>query len=417
MDASAIYLHGVSVDGSLHDVFFVTTTYGKTIALDADSGDTLWEYTPSNFTSWAGTAQITNSTPAADPDRQHLYAAAPDGTVQKLAITDGHVVWTTPITLLPTREKIASPLKVFGGHVIAVTGGYIGDQPPYQGHVAVLEAQSGSLLHVWNSLCSDRTGLIQPVSCQSTRSAIWGRAGAVIDPATGNIFVATGNGSYNGTTDWGDSVIELDPNATEVLGNYTPADNSSLNAGDVDLGSTSPALAGAGILAQGGKDSLIRLLGVGAIAGTAPHAGGELATVPTPSQSMLFTAQAVWRNGADTWLFAADNGATNAWTVTNGTLKPMWSHPTGGTSPIVAGGLLYVYDPNGGLHIYEPKSGTEIAILDCGGGHWNSPIVVDGRIALPEGNANQHATTGVLDIWTAPGPPRSLPPGTTRPAR
>jgi hypothetical protein len=130
---------------------------------------------------------------------------------------------------------------------------------------------------------------------------------------------------------------------------------------------------------------------------------------------MLFTAQAVWRNGTDTWLFAADNGATTAWTVSNGTLKPMWSQSTGGTSPVVAGGLLYVYDPNGGLHIYEPKSGTRIAILDCGGGHWNSPIVVDGRVALPEGNANQHATTGLLDIWTAPGPRRS--PGKTRPAR
>ncbi|HEV3330570.1 MAG TPA: PQQ-binding-like beta-propeller repeat protein [Bryobacteraceae bacterium] len=415
VDASAIYLHGVTVNGSIHDVFFLTTIYGKTIALDADSGDTLWEYTPPNFTSWAGTAQITNSTPAADPDRQYLYAAAPDGTVQKLAIADGHSVWTTPITLLPNREKIASPLKVFGGHVIAVTGGYIGDQPPYQGHVAVLDAQSGGLLQVWNSLCSDRPGLIQPASCQSTRSAIWGRAGAVIDLGTGNIFVATGNGPYNGLTDWGDSVIELDPGATEVLGNYTPADNASLDAADVDLGSTSPALAGAGILAQGGKDSLIRLLGISAIAGTAPHTGGELTTVSTPSQSMLFTAQAVWRNGTDTWLFAADNGATTAWTVSNGTLKPMWSQSTGGTSPVVAGGLLYVYDPNGGLHIYEPKSGTRIAILDCGGGHWNSPIVVDGRVALPEGNANQHATTGLLDIWTAPGPRRS--PGKTRPAR
>ncbi len=33
------------------------------------------------------------------------------------------------------------------------------------------------------------------------------------------------------------------------------------------------------------------------------------------------------------------------------------------------------------------------------GGHWNSPIVVDGRIALPEGNSNDHSTSGILDIW------------------
>jgi outer membrane protein assembly factor BamB len=402
VDASAIYLHGVAVSGLSHDVFFVTTTYGKTIAIDADSGAVLWEYRPSSFASLAGTAQITNSTPAADPDRQHIYAAAPDGTVQKLAIADGHVVWSTSITLLPASEKIASPLKIFYGRVIAVTGGYIGDAPPYQGHVAVLDAQSGSLLSVWNSLCSDRAGLIQPSSCQSTRSAIWGRAGAVIDATTGDIFVATGNGPYDGKTNWGDSLIELNPSATQILGNYTPADNSTLNNGDLDLGSTSPVLLGTGVLAQGGKDMLIRLLAISAIAGATPHTAGELQNVSTPSKSMLFTALAVWQDRGVTWMFGADNGATTAWTINNGMLNQMWSHSTAGTSPAVADGLLYVYNPNGGLNIYNPTSGTQIANLTCGGGHWNSPIVADGRIALPEGNANSHAATGVLDIWTVP---------------
>ena len=95
VDASAIYLHGVIVKGSSHDVFFVTTTYGKTIAVDANEGAILWEYTPPMYDSWAGTRQISNSTPVADPDRQHIYAAAPDGTVQKLTVSDGHALWTT----------------------------------------------------------------------------------------------------------------------------------------------------------------------------------------------------------------------------------------------------------------------------------------------------------------------------------
>src|SRR6516162_1864711 len=45
VDASAIYLHAASVHGGLHNALFVTTTYGKTIAIDADSGTILWEYT------------------------------------------------------------------------------------------------------------------------------------------------------------------------------------------------------------------------------------------------------------------------------------------------------------------------------------------------------------------------------------
>ena len=69
VDASAIYLHAVNVKGSEHDAFFVTTTYGKTIAIDANQGAVLWEYTPPKFATWVGTRQITNSTPVADPDR------------------------------------------------------------------------------------------------------------------------------------------------------------------------------------------------------------------------------------------------------------------------------------------------------------------------------------------------------------
>jgi hypothetical protein len=66
----------------------------------------------------------------------------------------------------------------------------------------------------------------------------------------------------------------------------------------------------------------------------------------------------------------------------------------------VAGSLLYVYDPGGALRIYRPASGRPIAALPAGSGHWNSPVVAGGRIVLGEGNANDHATTGVLDVWS-----------------
>jgi PQQ-like domain len=402
VDASAIYLRAVNVEGSIHDVFFVTTTYGRTIAIDANQGSVLWEYTPPGIATWVGTRQITNSTPVADPDRNHIYAAAPDGTIQKLAISDGHVLWTTPITLLPLREKIASPLREFRGHIVAVTSGYIGDRPPYQGHVAILDAHTGKVLHVWNSLCSDRRELLEPSSCPSTQSAIWGRAGAVIDAATGNIFLATGNGPYNGKTDWGDATIELNADATRMLGNVTPADNAELNSRDLDIGSTSPVLLPDGLLAQGGKDRLIRVFTIHAIAGTAPHQDKEAPTVSTPSGGMLLTAPAVWRHDGKTWMFAADAGGTAAWTVNGGKLVEVWKNGTGGTSPVIAGGLLYVYDPRGGLRLYEPTNGNQVAILESGSGHWNSPIVVNGKIALPEGNANQPADSGVLDIWSLP---------------
>src|SRR5204862_430785 len=227
--------------------------YGKTLAIDARNGAVLWRYTPANYASWAGSAQVTTATPVADPNRQFVYAAAPDGAIRKLRVADGSVVWTTAITLLPGREKIASALNYFNGRVIATTTGYIGDAPPYQGHVALLDG-----------------------------------------------------------------------------------------------------------------------------------------------------APAVLRNATGTWLFAADGGGTAAWRLSSGQLQPVWGNRNAGTSPVVVDTLLFVYDPGGGLRVYRSDTGVQLADLTCGGGHWNSPIAIDGMIALPEGRANAHATSGVLDSWRLP---------------
>lgn len=399
VDAAVIYLHGVHIKGARHDAFFATTIYGKTLAIDAATGKTLWVYTPKHYSRWAGTRQITNTTPAADPDRRYIYAAAPDGKIRKLAVANGRELWSTAVTRLPHREKIASSLKYFRGHIIAVTSGYIGDRAPYQGHVAIIAAGNGKLLHVWNSLCSNRAGLLNPSSCAQSGSAIWGRAGATIDQRTGDLFVATGNARWDGRRNWGDAVLWLNPSATRLLGNYTPADTAHLNSHDLDIGSSSPALLGGGWIAQGGKDGYIRLLSLRQMRGATPHKGGAVQKVHTPGSRMLFSALAVMHQGGATWLFAADNGGTQAWIFTHGRLASRWQNSHAGTSPTLAGGLLYIYDPHGGLRIYQPESGRQVAKLACGRGHWNSPIIADGRIALPEGNANAHQQSGILDIW------------------
>jgi glucose dehydrogenase len=402
VDASLIYLHDVQINGAAHDAYFVTTSYGKTLAVDAGNGAVLWTFTPAGYDSWSGSARITNSTPVADPARAFVYAASPDGHVQKLAVADGHLVWSTAITSLPTREKIASPLTNSRGRIIAVTGGYIGDAPTYQGHVALLDASSGQLLHTWNSLCSNQLASIAPSACGQSGSAIWGRAGAVVDSTSGNILVATGNGLWDGNTNWGDAMLVLDPDATHLLANYTPQNTDVLEQTDADLGSTSPALLDATHVAQAGKDGRIRIIDLQATAGSAPHRGGESQSIGTPGGSAMFTAMAVYRHAGTVLLIAADGGGTAAWTYGAGSLTPAWNNGNSGTSPVVAGGLLFVYDARNTVRVYDPATGNLVGSMNCGGGHWNSPIVADGRVALPEGSANSHNTSGVLDIWRLP---------------
>ena len=85
-----------------------------------------------------------------------------------------------------------------------------------------IDRGSGKIVHVWNALCSDRHELIEPSSCPASDAAIWARAGAVVEPGTGRILVATGNAPYDGKTAWGDSVLELSPDAGELVGSWTP---------------------------------------------------------------------------------------------------------------------------------------------------------------------------------------------------
>ena len=392
VDSSPIYLRGVRG----RDLFVVTTTYGRTEAVDASRGAVVWRYTPPAYASYAGTAQITNATPVADPGRKYVYAASPDGRIQKLSLTTGRPVWSTAITRDPGHEKLASALNFGNGVVYAATGGYIGDAPPYQGHVVALSPANGRTLHVWNSLCSNRSGIIQPSSCGSSDSAIWARSGPVIVPGTGQVLVATGNGPWNGRTDWGDSVLLLSP-TLKLQRNWTPANQAQLNAGDVDLGSTAPALLSGGLAVQGGKDGLLRLLRLARLSGRLGATGGELQTVRLPGPTDLFGAPAVWRGS---WIFVANGAGTQAWRLVGGRLRPAWENGTPGTSPVVAGGLVYIYDLSaGGLNVYVPTSGRKVATLPSGTGHWQSPIVTDGRIALPEGNANDHRESGILDIY------------------
>ncbi|HWF23999.1 MAG TPA: PQQ-binding-like beta-propeller repeat protein [Solirubrobacteraceae bacterium] len=422
VDSSPIELAGLRVHGRTRDVIVVTTTYGRTLALDAATGATLWAYTPSDIASYQGSAQITTATPIADPDRRYVYSATPDGFVHKLSLLTGRQIlsahWPVRVTFDPAHEKIASAPNISGQDLIVVTGGYYGDAPPYDGHVVLIDRASGRITHVWNSLCSDRRELIAADTCSAATvrgdNAIWARAGAVVEPGSGRILVATGNGAFNGSTNWGDSVLELSP-TLGLLHSWTPIDEARLQATDGDVGSTAPALLGTvdgrRLAVQGGKAGVLSLLDLddldGTTGGASPRLGGELENLSTPGGTEVLTAPAVAREAGRTWVFVGDDSSTAAYVVAGGSqprLNLAWEHSTAGTSPILAGGLLYVYDPSGGrLIVYRPTTGQTLDTLPAAPGHWNSPIIVGGRIVLPEGNANDHASTGTLVIYHLAG--------------
>jgi hypothetical protein len=410
VDSSPIYLHGATVAGAAHDVAIVTTTYGRTLAIDAAAGRTLWTFTPPGYSGWAGSSQITTTSPAADPDRRFVYAASPNGLIHKLSLQSGAEApgWPVRVTLEPRHEKLAAALNIDGRYVIATTGGYLGDAPPYQGHVVLIDRATGHLATVFNTLCANRRSLIAPSSCPASDSAILSRSGAVVEPGGRRILIDTGNAPWNGLTDFGDSVIELTVPGLQVRQAFTPRDQAHLNATDTDLGSSAPALLGGDRVALAGKDGVLRVLALSRLDGRAPGStrrlGGELQRLEVPGGSELFSAPAVWRHRGRTTMFLADEAGTAAYVLRGGRLLRAWQNSNPGTSPVMAGGLLFVYDLSaGGIYVYRPSSPRPLAKLPGSPGHWNSPIVADGHVVEPEGNGNDHAQSGTLEIFSATG--------------
>ncbi|HWX45314.1 MAG TPA: hypothetical protein VNY52_08325 [Solirubrobacteraceae bacterium] len=413
VDSSPIYLHGITMAGAVRDVAILTTTYGKTLAIDASSGAILWTFTPPGYSHWAGSAQITTASPIADPDHRFVYAASPNGLIHKLSLGDGGEdpsgAWPVSITRDPTHEKLAAALNIDGPDILAATGGYFGDAPPYQGHVVLIQRSSGAVRGVFNTLCSNRRELIVPSSCSASDSAILSRGGPVVEPGGRRILIDTGNAPWNGTTDFGDSVLELTFPGLQLRQTFTPVNQEQLNTSDTDLGSSAPALLGHNRVVLAGKDGIMRVLALSRLNGRLPSSsgrhpplGGEVQQLPTPGGGELFTAPAVWRHGRSTTVFVADFVGTGAYALRGGRLLTLWTSTTAGTSPIVAGGLLYIYEPNGGgIEVYNPGGSSHpIAKLPGSSGHWNSPIVVDGHVIEPEGDANEHQLSGTLELFS-----------------
>jgi hypothetical protein len=277
----------------------------------------------------------------------------------------------------------------------------------------VVDADSGRS-RTFNSLCSNVKSVLQPGACAFTDSGIWGRSGAVIDPMNSNFYVTTGNADFDGKTNWGDTVLQLAPDGSHVVDSYTPANEEELNAKDLDLGSTSPALLpkieGSKtpyLLLQAGKDSRLLVVNRQNMSGKggSGHLGGEVQIVESPCG--VFNEPAVWTDPATKilWVFVTGRCGTYAYQVVTDSkgktqLRKNWQIDTKaiGTSPVVAGNVLFIGRDNV-IFAVDPTSGQTLwtsqrqsAGGTIGGMHWQGVIVVNGRVYLPD-------TAGYLNAY------------------
>ncbi len=420
-DGAPVFLPRVTTASGVRDLLFVTTKAGHCVALDAHTGAQIWSKQAATGPAY------TTSSPVVDPGGQFVYSYGLDGRVHKYAVGDGTEVttggWPELATLKPSVEKgsaaLATATTAAGAtYLYVANGGYPGDQGDYQGHVTAIHLADGSQ-HVFNADCSDQAVhfvLNGTPDCTQVQSAIWARSGVVFDATTGHLFMATGNGTFDGNTgghDWGDSVFALNPDGTGSSGlpldSYTPTNFAQLDALDLDLGSTAPAILPApaypGVLAvQGGKDAILRLLDLTDLSGQGGpgHVGGELSSTAVPQGGEVLTAPAVWVNPADgsTWTFVADgNGVSGLRLVlappAAPTLQMQWQRADAGTSPVVANNVLYL-EGSGKLEALNPTTGGVLWSGSFAGVHWESPVVIEGILYATD-------EAGQLSAYTVSG--------------
>lgn len=440
VDGAPVYLGGVATASGTRNLLFALSNNGTVMALDADSptASVIWSHKPTG----SGTATRGYGAPAIDPGLQYVYAYGLDGKVHKYAVGDGTEVtsggWPQVSTLKPEVDKGAAGLGFATAqsgttYLYSVTDGYIGDGGDYQGHVTTIDLAGGSQ-KVFNSLCSDKTihfcksgtmGCTVGVNdCASRRNGIWGRPGAVYDEGTDRIFVMTGNGPFDAAAlNWGDSLLALNPDGSgngsgQPVDSYTPDTYANLEGTDADFGSASIALLPAPpgtapayrhIAMAGGKDGCVRLVNLANLSGAgAPgNIGGEIqkfdfagggSCANGSNSSDIKPQPAVWVNPADqsTWIYIATyaHGLAAYKVVLDVDGKPsllkQWpaaGTAANGTSPVVANGVLY-YMSGSKLRALDAETGVAIVTAgdwnstSFGGQHWQSPIVVNGRVYL-----------------------------------
>ncbi len=299
--AQPLVLSGVSIGGGTHNVVYVATEHDSVYAIDAVSGATYAQVSliPAGGTTVNSTSDLTPScgdiepeigitgTPVIDPSSNTLYVVAKskvNGSIVQflhalnagtLAENPGSPVEIqasvpgtasdgdgTRVAFNPTTENQRPGLVLDNGHVLITWASHC-DHTPYHGWLISYNAQTLAQDAAWNATPNgDPNGTL-------SLAGIWMSGAAPAVDGNGNIFLATGNGYENGTTDFGDTVVKLGlpTNGTlPVLDYFSPFNENGTNTlGDTDLGSGGVLLlpaasSGAQLLAQAGKAGTLHLL-------------------------------------------------------------------------------------------------------------------------------------------------------------
>jgi len=268
---------GVTVGGGTRDLVYVTTVNNSVYAFDANDAEAsqpVWHVnfgTPANLHSTDfGCLDINGQmgiigTPVIDKAHGVLYVVAltragvvngpRTGFMQRLHALDlatGADLPESPVTIsAPDFNALMQnqrPALMLANGMVYVSYASHCDKDPYHGFLIAYDAKTLAQVSVFNT------------SPTGSEASIWQSGQGPAADAEGNVYVVTGNGSWDGVRNFSESFLKLTPRL-KLLDWFTPTNHLKLDKEDADLDSSGATLIpGTHLVLGGGKEGVLYTL-------------------------------------------------------------------------------------------------------------------------------------------------------------
>ncbi|HEY7595385.1 MAG TPA: hypothetical protein VH969_19700, partial [Actinophytocola sp.] len=414
---------GVTIAGATHNVLYVATMNDKLYAFDADSASPspLWmqDFTNPPSVTPVPITDITapnlniignvgiQSTPVIDQASGTMYL------VTKTKEGSAYFQRLHAIDVTSGQERPGSPVAITGSvpgtapdSTMGPDGPVVSFDPKMQGQRAGLALVNGVILIAWGShedlppyhgwiMAFDATTLanvgVFAVTPDVYGGGVWQGGRAPTIDANGYVYYTTGNGDWDGTRNFGDSLMKFRANLSglTLVDYFTPGNEAKLSIDDDDLsGSGFTLLPGTNLLLGGGKEGVLYLLDSDRLGGKVlndtqiaqrlPMLGGHVMGGP-----VLWTSPA---SGPLVYNWSEDD-VLKAYRLSNGRLI---------TPPFAQGEAVSPGHPGGSLAVSANGSTAGTGIV------WASmPTSQDGMHGLVAGMLRAYNAETLQQLWTS----------------
>jgi len=269
--AQPLYVSNVSIPGQgMHNVVYVATEHDSVYAYDADGLvlQPLWKVNftnPPNVTTVPlsanpGATDIVpevgiTSTPVIDPSTGTLYVVAM--TQEVSGSTTNYAYRLHALDITTGNERFGSPVVIQGqvpGTGSPNSNGFLEFSPQYSLQRPALALVNNAVLiafgswgdasiwHGWifgydkSSLSRLAAFSVSPNGSQGEGGIWMSGAGLAADP-NGYLYFSTGNGAFDGISNFGNSYLKLATSSLTVVDYFTPYNQKALDAANLDVAS------------------------------------------------------------------------------------------------------------------------------------------------------------------------------------